>query len=304
MRSTMIGVFIFALQVFGFICGYTHQTSLKTTSNFSLHDSFLPANLKGIDIRIIGSFWSHVQVKRCSSRRRRGRHVRRCASSKYLYLCILLLLVSNDIHRNPGPPLGKNTLNISSFNARSIVNKRLELQSHVALINPDIIAITETWLHEGIADNEILPSSYNVPRNDRGSRGGGVLLAVKSNISCSRRPDLEEDICELLWAEIPLKNSGSYFLGVFYRPPSSDMNYLEGLKRSLEKVTVVSDHTNIVLLGDFNFPDIDWDLICPSQPNVLSDYFCDNIVNFYGFSQLIDEPARQDAILDRYPCDI
>ena len=109
---------------------------------------------------------------------------------------------------------------------------------------------------------------------------------------------MEEDICELLWAEIPLKNSGSYFLGVFYRPPSSDMNYQEGLKRSLEKVAVVSDHTNIVLLGDFNFPDIDWDLICPSQPNVLSDYFCDNIVNFYGFSQLIDEPTRQDAILD------
>ena len=250
-------MFIFALQVFCLICGYTHQTSLKTTSNFSLHDSLFPANLKGIDIRIIGSFWSHVQTKRCSSRRRRGRRVRRCASNKYLYLCILLLLVSNDIHRNPGPPLGKNTLNISSFNARSIVNKRLELQSHVALINPYIIAITETWPHEGIADNEILPSSYNVLRNDHGSRGGGVLLAVKSNISCSRRPDLEEDICELLWAEIPLKNSGSYFLGVFYRPPSSDMNYLEGLKRSLEKVTVVSDHTNIVLLGDFNFPDID-----------------------------------------------
>ena len=151
-------------------------------------------------------------------------------------------------------------------------------------MNPDIIAITETWLHEGIADNEILPSSYNVLRNDRGSRGGGVLLAVKSYISCLRRPDLEEDICELLWAEIPLKNSGSYFLGVFYRPPSSNMNYLEGLKRSLEKVTVVSDHTNIVLLGDFNFPDIDWDLICPSQPYVLSDYFCDNIVNLYSLA--------------------
>ena len=75
----MIGVFIFALQVFGIICGYTHQISLKITLNFSLHDSFLPANLKGIDIRIIGSFWSHVQAKRCSSRRRRGRHVRRCA---------------------------------------------------------------------------------------------------------------------------------------------------------------------------------------------------------------------------------
>ena len=118
-----------------------------------------------------------MQTKRCSSRRRRGRRVRRCASNKYLYLRILLLLVSNDIHRNPGPPLGKNTLNISSFNARSIVNKRLELQSHVAPINPDIIAITETWLHEGIADNEIFPFSYNVLRNDRGSIGGGVLLA-------------------------------------------------------------------------------------------------------------------------------
>lgn len=73
----------------------------------------------------------------------------------------LSVVRSGDIHphpgphrqcnsRNPGPPLGKNTLKISSFNARSIVNKRLELQSHVALMNPDIIAITETWLHEGM----------------------------------------------------------------------------------------------------------------------------------------------------------
>ena len=164
----------------------------KPPQMFRYQIVLLPANLKGIDIRIIGSFWSHVQTKRCSSRRRRGRRVRRCASNKYLYLCILLLLVSNDIHRNPGPPLGKNTLNISSFNARSIVNKRLELQSHVALMNPDIIAITETWLHEGIADNEILPSSYNVLRNDRGSIGGGVLLAFWymsqiKKIKCSLR---------------------------------------------------------------------------------------------------------------------
>ena len=85
-------------------------------------------------------------------------------------------------------------------------------------MNPDFIAITGTWLHNNIDDNELLPNSYNIHRKDRESRGGGVLLAVKSNISCFRRHDLEESDCELLWGKIPFKDSSSYFDGVFCRP--------------------------------------------------------------------------------------
>ena len=133
-------------------------------------------------------------------------------------MSILLLLVSNDVQQNPGPTSGSNTIRISSFNVRRIVNKRLDLQAHVTLVNPDFIAITETWLHNNIDDNELLPNSYNIHCKDRESRGGGLLLAVKSNISCFRSRDLEESDCELLWGEIPFKDSSSYFVGVFLSP--------------------------------------------------------------------------------------
>jgi len=33
-----------------------------------------------------------------------------------------------------------------------------------------------------ILDNEILPTGYAIFRNDHHSRGGGVMIAVKSNI--------------------------------------------------------------------------------------------------------------------------
>ena len=143
-----------------------------------------------------------------------------------------------------------------------------------------------------------IPNSYNIHRKDRESRGGGVLLAVKSNISCFRRRDLEESDCELLWVKIPFKDSSSYFVRVFYRPPSSDLTYLEVLARSSDKVSLISEHANILLCGDFNLPDIDWDLISLLQPNSLSDYFCDDILNFFSLSQLINQPTRLDAVLD------
>ena len=104
------------------------------------------------------------------------------------YLFVLFLLTANDIQLNPGP--FSDSIKISSFNARSIVNKRLQLQTHVSLVNPDLVAITETWLHNGVSDGEIFPDSYIVQRRDHKSRGGGVLLAIKSSSLCFRRCDL------------------------------------------------------------------------------------------------------------------
>ena len=44
----------------------------------------------------------------------------------------------------------------------------------------DVVAITETWLHQRIMDTEILDSNYVIFRRDRqqGQRGGGVLHTV------------------------------------------------------------------------------------------------------------------------------
>ena len=46
----------------------------------------------------------------------------------------------------------------------------------------DIVAISETWLHKGIYNNEILLCGYNLYRNDRGSKGGGVILTINDHL--------------------------------------------------------------------------------------------------------------------------
>ena len=44
------------------------------------------------------------------------------------------------------------------------------------------IGVTETWLSDKICDNELLPA-YTIICKDCGSRGGGVMLAIKSSLS-------------------------------------------------------------------------------------------------------------------------
>jgi len=48
--------------------------------------------------------------------------------------------------------------------------------------------MTGTWLSNNIFSNEILPSYYTVLRKDRDSRGGGVLLAIKSSLTTMQLP--------------------------------------------------------------------------------------------------------------------
>ena len=92
------------------------------------------------------------------------------------YLFILFLLISNDIQLNPGP-LNSLTLKLCSLNARSIVNKRTELQAIVFTKELDIIAITETRLNPDIMDQEVLSSDYNIYRRDRQEK---VVVFVSS----------------------------------------------------------------------------------------------------------------------------
>ena len=44
------------------------------------------------------------------------------------------------------------------------------------------MCITETWLTNMISDPEIIPYNYTMYRNDRNTRGGGVLIAISNSI--------------------------------------------------------------------------------------------------------------------------
>mgnify|MGYP002775177509 CR=1 FL=1 len=71
-----------------------------------------------------------------------------------------------------------------------MLTKLSNLSTSTDVLDYDVIAFSETWLHEGILRGELGMENFTIFRCDRSKltssneRGGGVLIAVRSNISC------------------------------------------------------------------------------------------------------------------------
>ena len=170
------------------------------------------------------------------------------------------------------------------------MNKLSSFQSYVYSSSLSIVAITETWLTSHILDHELLPAGYTIFRTDRSSLGGGVMLATHISIptrKLSSPPNLEVVTVELK-LKIPIT------LCLVYNPPRSDFSYYSNLFSYLD--VLLSSQNKVILCGDFNFPDIDWDTL--SGSSISSTVFCD-LVYKYNLSQLISHPTHiQGNILD------
>jgi len=107
-----------------------------------------------------------------------------------LVILLNLILLSGDIHPNPGPtPVHTNHLSVYFLNAQSLkaTNKKhsklLDFKNMIHILQPDIIAINETWLIKEIPNSEITnEDEYAVYRKDRheDTQGGGVLIMIKT----------------------------------------------------------------------------------------------------------------------------
>ncbi|XP_055584929.1 uncharacterized protein LOC129737790 [Uranotaenia lowii] len=130
----------------------------------------------------------------------------------------------------------------------------------------DIIAFTETWLNDRTLSSQIISPDYAVfrcdrsPLNSKKSIGGGVLLAVKSELPSMLIEDNSWEDLELLWTRIDLGDRKLY-LCVVYVPPdrSGDQVLAESFSRCLTKVSsMCSPEDDILVIGDFNLPGLKW----------------------------------------------
>ena len=256
----------------------------------------------------------HFECLFPSARRRRFHQARvayysnSCATFNLEYL-----LICGDVQVNPGPcrnsigrpcsdshRTSKNILRCMSLNARSICNKLNEFHDLVKMRKVDVVAVTETWLHQGILDTEILDSNYVILRRDKPQpqRGGGVMLCVKSHFISLRRRDLENENVDVVVCELTGINNSKLIIAAFYRPPNMDSDYLHNLVNVLYGIhqTGVND---IFILGDFNFPKVDWSNY--SSPSNFDSIFIECLLDCF-WSQLINSPTRSvndsSSILD------
>lgn len=158
---------------------------------------------------------------------------------------------------------------------------------------PDIITVTETWLHKEILDREIVPPNYVIVRKDRVHRGGGVAIVLRQGISFSVMPDVLD--VEAVWCKVSL-NGLTVSIGAVYRPPHAQMAYLESLYDYMHKHVIGGA---VIMAGDFNLPDVNWE--CVSTGTAMNDLLSDYLLSF-NLTQLVATPTREhrasSSILD------
>ena len=103
-----------------------------------------------------------------------------------------------------GSPSKEEEIKCVCLNARSIINKKDELNIMVDDIKPHIIGLTESWANNDITDAELGLEGYAMFRKDRmGRRGGGVLLYSKDTIPAYEVQLQEEADCnEVIWCKL------------------------------------------------------------------------------------------------------
>ncbi|CAM5113306.1 unnamed protein product [Natator depressus] len=178
-------------------------------------------------------------------------------------------------------------------NAQSLGNKQGELEILVMSRNYDVIGITETWW-DNSHDWSTVMDGYKLFRKDRqGRKGGGVALYVREQYDCSelRYETVEKPEC--LWIKFrSVCNKSDVVVGVCYRPPDQGDEVDEAFFRQLTEAT--RSHA-LILMGDFNFPDICWE--SNTAVHRQSRKFLESVGDNF-LAQVLGEPTRGGAFLD------
>ena len=171
----------------------------------------------------------------------------------------------------------KEEIKCVCLNARSIINKKNELNIMVDDIKPHIIGITESWANNDITDAELGLEGYAMFRKDRMGRRGGVLLYIKDTIPAYEVQFQEEADCnEVIWCKLDTGHT-TVTIGVVYRCPNITKQNNEKIHNAISEVS----KGDSIIMGDFNHGNITWDslqstgvedqrLLCLVQDNFLT----------------------------------
>ncbi|MCS5550755.1 MAG: reverse transcriptase domain-containing protein [Gammaproteobacteria bacterium] len=272
------------------------NVSTFTFRSYEIDQSNIYEPLSGLDLTMESNISSFSPLKASSpkSNVNNSNHTRTTSNSS-----------SSNISKNPYDIPTKRNLRIMTVNCRSIKDKRQEFETALHYLKPDIVCATESWLKgikpgknptkDAILSSEIFPPQYNVYRNDRGTIGGGVFILVHKSITSMEQPTYITD-GEIEWVNIKIKNNKDLLVGSYYMP-HREQRHLEELNKSLNKIDQ-HNKKNIILTGDFNCPNIRWDLSTANGPDREIQQELIDIMGSNNLTQIHNSPTREGNLLD------
>ena len=197
-------------------------------------------------------------------------------------LNLILIIICYPGILNPGPVITGLYQNVRGFVPfRGLhetvmplsATKLQDFQSYVYDKEPGLVVLNETWLSSDHSDNEILSEQfYKVFRLDRSDkthpfdpinprkyrkRGGGVMIAVKTNLDIECKQVGKRVKAEILSVELKCGND-IFCVTTCYRVGTlQDENFLE-VEKHLRSISRVKKYKKHYFLGDLNLRNVSW----------------------------------------------
>ena len=202
-----------------------------------------------------------------------------------------------------------NNLRVIVVNANGIKGKRAEIAELLNSVKPDAAIFVETKLPKPptkMKASEFFPKNYEVDiHRPRTKDGGGVLIARKKGIVADEVVLKASSTGEVVCARIKLAKTAPMYIVAYYRPPDDTENSLNSLDSALDELTEMTKNqprSTIIVGGDFNARDIDWDKLAPTA-ECKKKGMCRKLIDILGgahLHQMQREVTREDAILELF----
>ena len=197
----------------------------------------------------------------------------------------------------------RNQIHFEYCNIRSLGNKLNLVSDYLqSCKNLDLLFLTESWLHHGHSDSMFCPKGYYSLRCDRKrGKGGGVVALCNANLDIVElNVNVSSDACyEIVAFDLFLTNSSTIRFICVYLPPAQSEAAVINLCDTLNSLMLANKP--VILLGDFNFPKIDWSIpACLGNSSHCAFFqFCES----HCLTQHIRDPTHlKDNTLDLLLC--
>ena len=155
--------------------------------------------------------------------------------------------------------------------------KILDLNAFLAQHKPDVVMLNETWLKTTIRDNEVIHcKNYKIFRSDRSAathppdpnndaryrkNGGGVMIAVRSDLSVTSKKLKLNDGAEMSAVELTLDNKSKLIFCTCYRVGTLGLTNHNVIAENIRSLFLkYKKNAKIFVAGDFNLSSVHWPL--------------------------------------------
>lgn len=179
-------------------------------------------------------------------------------------------------------------LTIVTQNIRSINKNLRDFETYLARLNfePDIIVLTECWLHEKYTNFDLPNYKYHPSRNYL-NQNDGIVIYSKTNINVSvNEPIFQHGNCMVLTI-----GSDISVVAIYRSPNFKTKAQMETFFQSMDNVLTEQNAKTCICTGDINI-----DITEGSTDNNSDKYL--NLLAFHGYSPAFTEPTHGHTCID------